>query len=187
MNENNSTKNEVEKLFVKNERPVEYRAIKQLDRDGHYRWVAESRAAFKAEQAAKHREMINELNAVHRRRLAEFKKDIAMAMTKRELNSVITDMITHDKVMAHKAGYEIFDTFKDLERSIISAENRICFKPKTAASDDLLEKARKILQKKGVIRLEAMDSNKMEKVKFAFNIKSFVEISNAGYKMVILA
>lgn len=183
--------NEEDKTDLRNlayNRPVEFKSQFEMDRDGQYSWVNKSRKAFAEQQIAEKKALYESLDNYHAKRVAEFRHDIAFSMTKPELTRIISDMVTHDQVMALKSGREEYcNTFNELEKAILSAEKRITYKPKTVASDDLLEKARDILRNKGVIRLEAMDGNKMEKVKFAFNIKSFAEISNAGYKMVVLA
>lgn len=185
----NGNLNKGENKILLATRPTEFEAQSFLDRDGHYGWVNRSRKAFGEQQVAEKKLLYQALDSYHAKRVAEFRKEIAFAMTQRELNSVVADMVTHDKVMALKSGRDEYcNTFNELELAITSAETRIN-KPKVVAfdSDNLLEEARSVLRNKGVIRLEAMDSNKMEKVKFAFNIKSFAEISNQGYKMVVLA
>ena len=175
---------------LSNNRPTEYKATGRLDREGHYGWVAKSREQFQAQLVAEKNALYETLNTSHANRVEEFRKEIAFAMTKQELTRTISDMVAHDQVMAVKAKRDYCNTFDELERAVLSAEARItkANNPIGSNADDLLEEARNVLRKKGVIRMEKMSHDKIEKVnaRFAYNIKAFTEMFQNGYRMVTL-
>jgi hypothetical protein len=125
---------------------------------------------------------LHQLNVRHRAYVADTRKALAYCFSKRALYVLIDEMADHDKSLAAKAGREFCDTFAELERAIISVEDRLSGKAVPPAID-VVAIARKEIVNRGSIRLEMVGADQRTKVKYALNLNTFRELRSHGWNV----
>jgi hypothetical protein len=153
-----------------------------LDRPFNLRQIKANGAIEMREERA---EFLRSLNARHRAYVADTRKALAFCFSKHSLYMLVSEMASHDKALAAKAGREFCNTYAELERAIESAEARLSSKKPVSTPVDVFAVAKKEIVNRGSIRFEMMTEEKKLKVKYATTMNSCHELVHHGWNMVL--
>ncbi len=169
-----------DKMFTQSHRGVENLAMRHIDNNPAL--LQDLREKGETEKREARSNELHQLNIRHRAYVAATRKALAYCFSKRALYVLIDEMAEHDKALAAKAGREFCDTFVELERAIISVEDRLSGKAVSPAID-VVAIARKEIVNRGSIRLEMIDADQRTKVKYALNLNTFRELRSHGWNV----
>jgi hypothetical protein len=169
-----------DKMLTQSHRGVENLAMRRIDTNPALLNNLREKGEEEKREARSHE--LHQLNVRHQDYVADTRKALAYTFSKRALYILISEMADHDKALAAKAGREFCDTFAELERAIISVEDRLSGKAASPAMDTVAI-ARKEIVNRGSIRLEMVDSERQVKVKYALNLNTFRELQSHGWNV----
>ncbi len=171
-----------DKMLNQSHRGVENLAMRSIDTNPALLNDLREKGEEEKREARTHE--LHQLNVRHRAYVADTRKALAYCFSKRALYVLIDEMADHDKTLEAKAGREFCDTFAELERAIISVEDRLSGKAVSSAVD-VVAIARKEIVNRGSIRLEMIGSDQHIKVKYALNLNTFRELHSHGWNVPV--
>lgn len=169
-----------DKMLNQSHRVVENLAMCHIDNNPAF--LKNLREKGEEEKRIARSNELHQLNARHKAYVTDTRKALAYCFSKRALYVLIDEMADHDKALASKAGREFCDTFAELERAILSVENRLSGKVETPIVD-VVAIARNEIINRGSIRLEMIGADRRTKVKYALNLKTFRELWSHGWNV----
>jgi hypothetical protein len=171
-----------DKMLTQSHRGVENLAIRRIDNNPALLNNLREKGEEEKREARTHE--LHQLNIRHRAYVEDTRKALAYCFSKRALYVLIDEMADHDKALAAKAGREFCDTFAELERAIISVEDRLSGKA-LSLDVDVVAIARKEIVNRGSIRLEMVGTDQRTKVKYALNLNTFRELRSHGWNVPV--
>lgn len=169
-----------DKMLNQSQRGVENLAMRHIDNNPAL--LKDLREKGEEEKREARTKELHQLNARHKAYVADTRKALAYCFSKRALYVLIDEMADHDKALAARAGREFCDTFAELERAIVSVEDRLSSKAVSHAVD-VVAFARKEIVNRGSIRLEMVGADHRTKVKYALNLNTFRELRSHGWNV----